>query len=585
MAREAYDNPANPSECYVWGYNASGQCSVSNSASPWPLRGAGGTGRLSSVACGWAHTCAISSTGVLYSWGSNEFGQLGDGTEVDRAKPACVAALAGHAVVEVACGSHFSVAITAPAGSAALHRANKKRHNDEGDEDDQEEGGALRRMGGMSPPLVHGEGIVDGARAREPQPINLWVWGRYQLSNVPQRLPGAFPCGTVVVRVACGKTHAAAVSADGLLMTWGYNECGQLGFGFRSDGQQRPRLVAEFAGDADEGGGVEAGGDHGGHRLVGMERAHGGRAHHPAGAPGVAMPSLTSAAGLVAGLASNTSAPPAPRIRDVACGDYHTVAVTYDGSVYSWGSGELGQLGHATFEGPPLELLPRRVVGLGPSASSQCGVSLRVARVGCGQSHSCALTDGGAFLVWGYGQHGALGTGREAWTPFRARDYAGGWQRRGIVGVEWQPRLLIPRGVLRFASGDHHMLAYLASGRLLGWGYNQYGQATGERRPDCWEPTEIDGCIGEVTALAAGGGHSAVITYFPTLKSLCERALAEGVTADSAKGLMVSKRPCASALYSSTLDRLFAFGSMTFAPRIMPTVLRCEHVRLELASS
>ena len=38
------------------------------------------------------------------------------------------------------------------------------------------------------------------------------------------------------------------------------------------------------------------------------------------------------------------------KVVSVACGDKHTVAVLEDGSIYSWGSGKMGALGHSSLE-------------------------------------------------------------------------------------------------------------------------------------------------------------------------------------------------------------------------------------------
>ena len=89
------------SALYLWGYNLKGQTShkagVSGDLRTWkcqrtPLqvpRGCfrGRSGRqlvVVDVACGVEHTAAVGDDGSLFTWGSNEYGQLGDGTEDDR---------------------------------------------------------------------------------------------------------------------------------------------------------------------------------------------------------------------------------------------------------------------------------------------------------------------------------------------------------------------------------------------------------------------------------------------------------------------------------------------------------------------
>ncbi|EFJ39741.1 hypothetical protein VOLCADRAFT_70529 [Volvox carteri f. nagariensis] len=69
--------------------------------------------RISSVAGGWRHTMAADSSGNLYGWGWNKFGQLGLGDSSDRPSPVLVGgALAGQRVSLVTCGWRHTVAVT-----------------------------------------------------------------------------------------------------------------------------------------------------------------------------------------------------------------------------------------------------------------------------------------------------------------------------------------------------------------------------------------------------------------------------------------------------------------------------------------
>src|SRR5690554_675797 len=45
------------------------------------------------VAAGLAHSCAVTGAGAVYCWGSNEYGQLGDGSSMDRVTPVQVTGL------------------------------------------------------------------------------------------------------------------------------------------------------------------------------------------------------------------------------------------------------------------------------------------------------------------------------------------------------------------------------------------------------------------------------------------------------------------------------------------------------------
>jgi len=83
-----------------WGLNTFGQlgvgpigpeqCPGAAACSKTPVAVTGGL-LFSSVSAGGWHTCALTTTGVLYCWGDNEYGELGDGSAVNRSQPVKVA--------------------------------------------------------------------------------------------------------------------------------------------------------------------------------------------------------------------------------------------------------------------------------------------------------------------------------------------------------------------------------------------------------------------------------------------------------------------------------------------------------------
>lgn len=100
---------------YCWGNNQYGQLGVDTVADhvnhPVPVA-APPTVALSMPAAADAHTCAIGSDGRIYCWGGNEYGQLGDGTEIDRPTPTAVAAPPGVRFESITAGSGHSCAIS-----------------------------------------------------------------------------------------------------------------------------------------------------------------------------------------------------------------------------------------------------------------------------------------------------------------------------------------------------------------------------------------------------------------------------------------------------------------------------------------
>ena len=82
--------------------------------------------------------------------------------------------------------------------------------------------------------------------------------------------------------------------------------------------------------------------------------------------------------------------------KQIACGGFHTAVVTEDGTLYTFGGGEHGQLGHGDKFN---RLVPTLVQALTGEFISQ---------ITCGWSHTVVLTPSG-IRSFGNGEHGKLG--------------------------------------------------------------------------------------------------------------------------------------------------------------------------------
>lgn len=87
----------------------------------------------------------------------------------------------------------------------------------------------------------------------------------------------------------------------------------------------------------------------------------------------------------------------AESIRQLSAGNDHILILTVGGTIYSMGTGSRGELGHGTVE---CEQQPKIVEYLTP---------LPVLQVACGGWHSAALTDDGDVYLWGWNNCGQLG--------------------------------------------------------------------------------------------------------------------------------------------------------------------------------
>ena len=87
------------------------------------------------------------------------------------------------------------------------------------------------------------------------------------------------------------------------------------------------------------------------------------------------------------------------RVVAVSAGTAVSLAITADGAVWSWGDGGLGKLGHGDAQ---IQLLPKKI---------EAFAGQRVVAVSAGYNHSLSITADGAVFTWGKGEDGCLGHG------------------------------------------------------------------------------------------------------------------------------------------------------------------------------
>ena len=74
-------------EVLCWGGNAFGQLGDGTTVNRPAPAVVPGIGPVAHIAAGSKHTCVVTVAGAVLCWGSNADGQLGDGTTVSRARP------------------------------------------------------------------------------------------------------------------------------------------------------------------------------------------------------------------------------------------------------------------------------------------------------------------------------------------------------------------------------------------------------------------------------------------------------------------------------------------------------------------
>ncbi|MBN1439877.1 MAG: hypothetical protein JW929_10750 [Anaerolineales bacterium] len=215
-----------------WGRNKYGQLGDgTNQRSSEPVAVSGLDSGVVAIAAGDDHTCALTASGGVQCWGLNESGQLGDGTTESRNTPVDVPALKD--------GAAFIAAGTAHTCAGTLRGEVMCWGNNElGQLGDRSErtawyapapvvnlsGGvaALAAKGGHACVLTEAGGILcwgqnaygqlgDGTKQNQSAPVNV------------AGFDGA------AAGLAAGWSQTCAFSADGVLRCWGWNFYGQLG--------------------------------------------------------------------------------------------------------------------------------------------------------------------------------------------------------------------------------------------------------------------------------------------------------------------------------------------------------------------
>jgi alpha-tubulin suppressor-like RCC1 family protein len=140
----------------------------------------------------------------------------------------------------------------------------------------------------------------------------------------------------------------------------------------------------------------------------------------------------------------------------VSCGDVHSLALTSDNVVFSWGFNSFGQLGLTSDleQRSKCAYAPERILSL---------ALFHVKFIACGRNHNIVLTTQGPVLSWGQGTYGALGMDDPVDVD---------------IGLPAKIRLLSDSGfaVKSVACGGWHSCAFLDTGELYSWGYNGSGQ-------------------------------------------------------------------------------------------------------------
>lgn len=351
---------------FTWGGNARGQLgdgSTADSAEPVLVGGELAGRRVVDVDAGNEHTVVVDESGAVFTWGANEFGQLGDGTTTDSSVPVAVGGtMTGHVAASAQAGAAHTLALDE---SGTVLAWGWNLHGELGDGTTTDAllpvpvtGLSGREITRIATTYTHSVAVDTDGRAVA------WGWnwfgqlgdGSTENSPVPVEVGGSL-AGQVVVDVAAGYEHTVATDARGVVHTWGSDEFGQLGAGGSAD-RVLPAPVAALAGHDV--------------RAVDASWAH----TVSLDADGTVHAWGYGDSGQLGNGTLDTVPVPTPVdwsgvgsrvVTRLSTAMYHTITLDTEGRAFAWGDNDWGQLGDGTFVGSPVPV-PSGVPGPFPGS-------------------------------------------------------------------------------------------------------------------------------------------------------------------------------------------------------------------------
>lgn len=137
------------------------------------------------------------------------------------------------------------------------------------------------------------------------------------------------------------------------------------------------------------------------------------------------------------------------KIKQLACGDNHVLAMSDKGAVFAWGSGQQNELGRRIIE-------RTRLNGLQPR---EFGLPKNMVHIACGAHHSFAVHQSGKVYSWGLNTYGETGIPHDT-----TGESSASILRPEVV------ESLSDKSVIQVSGGSHHSMALTAEGECLVWG-------------------------------------------------------------------------------------------------------------------
>jgi len=323
---------------FCWGSNMFGQ--LGNGSTTWSATPVAVTMPTSvtftAINAGFTHTCALTASGTAYCWGNNIFGQLGNGSTEDSTTPVAVVMPAGVTFVAIVVSTYHTCALTA-SGNVYCWGINRTNQLGNGTTTDSSVPLIVTMPTGITFSSIATSGYSTCALTASGA---AYCWGSNTFgqlgigstSNAAVPTAVTMPTGITFVFISVGRYHTCALTASGAAYCWGLNLGGSLGNGTTTNS------------------------------------------------------TIPVAVTMPSGITFDT----------ISTGWNHTCALTAAGIAYCWGqnSGQVGDGSTTNRTTPMLVSMP---------------TGMTFTDIMAGATHTCALAGNGLAYCWGTNTNGQLG--------------------------------------------------------------------------------------------------------------------------------------------------------------------------------